>query len=107
MSEYTEEVRLKTTEEQDKKAIDAALESAKSWYNAFCNNCSDTVSDALEAAGLNGGTNTSSTANVPVIHPSPIPNVRFDQIKKTMQIWLSLSRQNHQQLRLGLIQIKQ
>ncbi len=83
MSEYTEEVRFKTTEEQDKKATKAAIESGKTWYNAFCNNCADTVSDALEAAGLDGGTSTSTTPtpNAPASQ-SLIPNVRYDNMKK-------------------------
>ncbi len=83
MSEYTEETRFKTTEEQDKKATKAAIESGKTWYNAFCNNCADTVSDALEAAGLDGGTSTPSTPvpNAPA-SKSLIPNVRYDNMKK-------------------------
>ncbi len=52
------------------------------------------VSDALEAAGLEGSTKTSSTSNVPVLHPSSIQTqdstnkkqCRFDRPRVTKQL---------------------
>jgi RHS repeat-associated protein len=52
---YTQSVRLKTDETQDKAAIKATDESAQSWYQVTFNNCADAVSDGLKAAKLDPG----------------------------------------------------
>jgi hypothetical protein len=93
LATYTQEVRFKTTEEEDKKAIDAATKSANSHYNVAGSNCADVASAALTAAGLDPGgtkgevapsrgTNFQKTTTTIV---SPIPNVRFEAMKTNNQ----------------------
>lgn len=87
---YTQEVRLETSEEQDKAAISATEESAKSWYNFMFSNCADAVSDGLIAAGLDPGYTTVGTsiddnpfsAGKDMKTLNPRPTERFKQIVK-------------------------
>jgi len=73
--EYTQSVRFGTSTDQDKAAIEAAEKSARSRYHGIFSNCADAVSAGLKAAGLNPGYSYGFIL-------SPIPNVRFGNIKK-------------------------
>jgi RHS repeat-associated protein len=54
---YRSEFRIKTTREQDLKAIKEMKEQIYDWNNLYLNNCGDAVGCSLEAAGLDGGRN--------------------------------------------------
>lgn len=89
---YTKAFRIATTEEQDKKMMNASKEQVESWYDVsgtFSGSCIDVCSDALQAAGLDPG--YTSTTSQSAFDPSysfetktlnPIPNKRYDQIVK-------------------------
>ena len=82
---YTQDVRFATNSKQDRKALNATEESAKSWYSALFNNCVDAVSDGLKAAGLDPGFSVLGANNPyadPSVSLSPVPNIRFNEIKK-------------------------
>lgn len=83
---YSNTVRFKTDETQDKAALTATIESAHSWYDVSSNNCADAVSNGLKAAGLEPGHTlaaTPSTARTgePEKVLDPVPNKRFEGIK--------------------------
>ena len=87
---YTQEVKFKTSEKQDKSAASATEKAAKSWYNVLFNNCADAVSKGLEAAGLDPGYKTVGTSiddnlistgqDIKTLNPRPTE--RFEQIVK-------------------------
>jgi hypothetical protein len=84
---YTQNVRFATTAKQDKSALTATTEAAKSWYNLGFNNCADAVSDGLSAAGLNPGFTYTygygyAKSGEPTKSLDARPSVRFEQIKK-------------------------
>jgi hypothetical protein len=78
---YTEDVRLNTTPEQDKKAKETTTDSAESWYSVLFANCADAVSDGLKSAGLDPGYNTTTFPGGDVDRTlEPQPNKRMDKV---------------------------
>jgi len=52
---YTQAIHFKTDTKQDEKAMAAMERAGKSYYGLLSNNCTDAVSNAVGAAGLNPG----------------------------------------------------
>jgi RHS repeat-associated protein len=81
LKKYTESVHFKTTESEDKAALNATKEVAGKRYHVLASNCADAVSAGLEAANLDGGSVTHDRATGNPVY-SPVPNERFEAIKE-------------------------
>jgi RHS repeat-associated protein len=79
---YDGAYRIKTDAATDEKMKVAAEATVKSWYNVLACSCIDVASDALKAGGLNDGTVTVTQSFETHTSISPIPNLRFADIKK-------------------------
>jgi hypothetical protein len=86
--EYKDAFKITTSKETDAKMAAAASKQVGSWYDVtgqVSGSCIDVATDALEAGGLNGGTVTKMIPQTGerFESKSPIPNERYEQIKKS------------------------
>ena len=79
--EYTREVRFKTDEKTDAKALSAAKDAADDWYQVTQSSCAEVPSAALTAAGLDPGTETRTQGKSEIEYKtlSPLPNNRYER----------------------------
>lgn len=90
LGNYTQNVRLTSTEAQDKTVLSTSTESAKSWYNVGFSNCADAVSDGLKSVGFDPGYKTVGvsiddnpwSSGNPIKQLAPQPTLRFNEIVK-------------------------
>jgi RHS repeat-associated protein len=81
-SEYTSAFRITTNENQDKKMKTAAAKSVESFYDVTQNSCIDVCSDALKSVGKDEGRRRFKIGNTEIKMKTPVPNERYDGIKK-------------------------
>lgn len=81
---YTNAYQISTDEGTDKKMTEAAIKQGENNYNLSGASCIDLVSDALEAGGLNSGTQLFVDPKTGIIYEgkSSIPNERYKVIKQ-------------------------
>ena len=78
---YTEAIGLFADEKQDSLALNAAENSARSYYHVLYSNCADAVSNGLSAAGFDPGYQLApggANADAEVLDPEP--NIRINEI---------------------------